>query len=172
MNKKAKKINDWKYPRKVFLVFLVIIIIIFARYCFLALSPSVNGRNIQTFAANRNTVSKILTASRGTIYDATGNILANNVTSYTLIAYLDESRSTKTQINHVKDIDKTAEALAGILGTDAETLKQIMQKGKDQNKYQVEFGTIGRNLSELEKTFMAVLAEAKDITPPFDEVPA
>ena len=152
MNKKAKKINDWKYPRKVFLVFLVIIIIIFARYCFLALSPSVNGRNIQTFAANRNTVSKILTASRGTIYDATGNILANNVTSYTLIAYLDESRSTKTQINHVKDIDKTAEALAGILGTDAETLKQIMQKGKDQNKYQVEFGTIGRNLSELEKT--------------------
>ena len=151
MNKKANKVNDWKYPRKVFLVFLVIIIIIFSRYCFIALSPSINGRNIQTFASNRNTVSKVLKANRGTIYDNSGNILANNVTSYTLIAYLDKSRSTKTQINHVKDIDKTAEALAPILGTDAENLRQIMQKGKDQGKYQVEFGTVGRNLSELKK---------------------
>ena len=30
---------------------------------------------------------------RGTIYDVRGNILAQDVSSYTLIAYLDESRS-------------------------------------------------------------------------------
>ncbi len=151
MIKKAKKKTEWNYPRKIFLVFLFIIFLIFVRYCFLAVSPTINGRNIQKFAASRNTTSKVLKASRGTIYDSSENILANNVSSYTLIAYLDPSRSTKTKINHVKDIDKTAEALAPILETDASKLKQILQNGKNSGKYQVEFGTIGKNITELKK---------------------
>ena len=88
--KKAKNI-EWKTPRKIFLVFLFLILVLFGRYCYLALSPTINGRNMKVFAESRNTVSKVLTAKRGTIYDATGNILAQNVTSYTLIAYLDSS---------------------------------------------------------------------------------
>ena len=103
--KKKQKSNIWKFPVKVFFVFFVCLCILFGRYCYLALSPTVNGQDIQKFASNRNTVSKTLNAKRGTIYDASGNILAHNATSYTLIAYLDEKRSTKTKINHVKDID-------------------------------------------------------------------
>ena len=152
MAKNKQKIKEWKTPRKIFLVFLFLILVLFGRYCYLALSPTINGRNMKVFAANRNTVSKVLTAKRGTIYDMSGNVLAQTVTSYTLIAYLDESRSTETQINHVKDIDATAKALAPVLGTDEQTLKDILKKGKEGDKYQVEFGSVGKNLTELKKS--------------------
>lgn len=147
-----EKAKEWKTPRKIFLVFFFIIIVLFVRYCYLALSPEINGRNMKVFAANRNTVSRILTAKRGTIYDMSGNVLAQTVSSYTLIAYLDEERSTKTQINHVKDIDSTAKALAPVLGADEESLKNMLQKGKEEGKYQIEFGTAGKNLTELKKS--------------------
>ena len=146
-----KKVKEWKTPRKIFLVFFFIILGLFCRYCYLALSPEINGRDMKVFAANRNTVSRTLTAKRGTIYDMSGNVLAQTVSSYTLIAYLDEERSTKTQINHVKDIDSTAKALAPVLEIDEETLRKMLQKGKDKGKYQIEFGTAGKNLTELKK---------------------
>ena len=146
-----KKVKEWKTPRKIFLVFFFIILGLFGRYCYLALSPEINGRDMKVFAANRNTVSRTLTAKRGTIYDMSGNVLAQTVSSYTLIAYLDEERSTKTQINHVKDIDSTAKALAPVLEIDEETLRKMLQKGKDEGKYQIEFGTAGKNLTELKK---------------------
>ena len=147
-----KKNIEWKTPRRVFLVFLFLILVLFARYCYIALSPTINGRNMKVFAANRNTVSRVLTAKRGNIYDMSGNVLAQNVSSYTLIAYLDENRSTKTQINHVKDIDKTAKELAKVLETDEEYLKKRLEKGKEEDKYQIEFGSIGKNITELKKS--------------------
>ncbi len=107
---------------------------------------------MKVFAANRNTVSKVLKAKRGTIYDFEGNILAHNVTSYTLIAYLEPSRSTKTKINHVKDIDTTAKALAEVLEADEKEIKSRLEKGRDSNKYQIEFGSIGKNITEMKKS--------------------
>ena len=69
MANKKQKSNNWKFPKKVFFVFFGCLIILFGRYCYLALSPTVNGHDIQQFASNRNTVSKTLIAKRGTIYD-------------------------------------------------------------------------------------------------------
>lgn len=150
MAKKNKR--EWKYPRKVFMCMLLVILTLFGKYCYLALSDNINGRDIKVFAESRNTVSKTLKAKRGTIYDSEGNTLAHNVTSYTLIAYLDKSRSTKTKINHVKDIDKTAHMLAEVLECDENELKEKLQNGKDKKKYQIEFGTIGKNISEIKKS--------------------
>ena len=122
MTNRRQKNIEWKTPRKIFLVFFFLMLVLFGRYCYLALSPTINGRNMQVFASNRNTVSTVLKAKRGTIYDMSGNVLAQTVTSYTLIAYLDESRSTDAQTNHVKDIDATAKALAPVLETDEQSL--------------------------------------------------
>ena len=152
MAKKKKKTKEWKYPKGVFLVFLFLIIILFAKYCYIALSPKINGRDMKVFAANRNTVSKTLKAKRGTIYDSEGNILAHNITSYTLILYLDSNRSKGSNINHVKDIDNTAQALAEILEADENEIKSKIQKGKDEKKYQIELGNIGKNITEMKKS--------------------
>lgn len=152
MAKGKQKNMEWKAPRKIFLVFLFLIFVLFGRYCYLAISPTINGRNMKTFAANRNTIAKVLTANRGTIYDMSGNVLAHNVTSYTLIAYLDAGRSKGKNINHVKDIDMTAKALSSVLEADENKIRDVLQKGKNNNKYQVEFGNIGKNITEMKKS--------------------
>ncbi len=152
MRRKKQIKNNWKFPKRVFFVFFLCILILFARFCYLSLSPKVNGHNIQKFAANRNTVSKVLKATRGTIYDVSEKVLAQNVTSYTLIAYLSETRKTGGKIDYVKDIDGTASKLAAILGGDAKDIKARLEKGKNSNRYQVELGTIGRNITELKKS--------------------
>jgi len=150
--KRKKQIKKgWKLPKRVFFVFFLCMIILFARFCFLSLSPEVNGHNIQKFAKNRNTVSKTLKATRGTIYDISNNVLAQNVTSYTLIAYLDKSRKTGSKIDYVKDIDKTASALSSILEVDSEDIKNRLSKGIKDKKYQIELGASFKNITELKK---------------------
>ncbi|MBR3209443.1 MAG: penicillin-binding protein [Bacilli bacterium] len=152
MAKNNKKTKEWKYPKGVFLVFLFLIIVLFAKYCYLALSPTINGRDIQKFAESRNTVSKTLKAKRGTIYDTEGNVLAHNVTSYTLILYLDPKRSRGSSINHVEDENKTAAALAQVLEADENEIKEKIVNGKAKNKYQIELGTVGKNITEMKKS--------------------
>ncbi len=152
MKGKGQKNSGWKFPRKVFFAFFLCILILFGRYCYLALSPSVNGHDIQKFASNRNTVSRVLTAKRGTIYDSVGDVLAHNVTSYTLVAYLDKSRKTGSKIDYVKDIDDTAKKLANVLGADEADIKSRLTKGREESKYQVELGTAGKNITELKKS--------------------
>lgn len=149
MRNRKQKRQNWKFPRIIFFVFFFLIIILFLRYIYLAMSPTVNKINLHEFAENRNTVSKILTAKRGTIYDVTGNILAQNVTSYTLIAYLDKSRK---EGNYVKNVDETANALAKVLGCSEDDVKSRLIKGIDAGKYQTEFGKIGKNITELKKS--------------------
>ncbi len=104
---------------------------------------------MKKFAASRNTVTSVLTAKRGTIYDIEGNILAQNISSYTLIAYLDSSRTTdNSNPKHVVDKEYTASKLSSILGE--ENYEYILER-LNKNSKQVEFGTIGKNLTELTK---------------------
>lgn len=141
--------NKWNYPIICFCAFFVIIVILFLQFCYLSLSKKVYGINMKEFASSRNTVTSILTAKRGTIYDIDGNILAQNISSYTLVAYLDSSRTTNdNDPKHVVDKEYTATKLASILGEDNYS---YILKRLNSNSKQVEFGTVGRNLTELTK---------------------
>ena len=151
MKKKKQIKKGWKFPKRVFFVFFLCMLILFIRFCYLSLSKTVNGHDIQAFAANRNTVSRTLKANRGTIYDTADTVLAQNITSYTIIAYLDEKRKTGSKIDFVKDVDNTAEALAKVLNTDKEDIKKRLNKGKKDGKYQIEFGSSGKNITEMKK---------------------
>lgn len=138
----------WKTPTVVFCVFLVFIFVLFLQYLYLSLSPNVYGINMQEFASNRNTYSSTLHAKRGTIYDSEGDILANDVSSYTVIAYLDESRTgSSTTLYHVKDKQRTAEMLSPLLNMEVDTLLDLLNK----KVYQVELGPGGRGISEILK---------------------
>lgn len=141
--------KKWNAPIICFCFFLIIIIILFLQFCYLSLSKNVYGINMKEFAASRNTVSSILTAERGSIYDVEGNTLAQNISSYTLIAYLDSSRTTDDRNpEHVVDKEYTATKLSSILGE--ENYNYILERLQNNSK-QVEFGTVGRNLTELTK---------------------
>ena len=151
---KPRNNNTWKYPIKMFIIFLVLFCIIILQFGYISLFPSVYGINIKKFATNRNTVSTVLRASRGNILDSSGNALAINVTSYTVIAYLSSTRTTdSSNPKHVVDIDYTASKLSPILNMSEETLKKLLSS----SAYQVELGPGGRGITEVKKKEIADL---------------
>lgn len=119
------------------------------RISHLALSKEIDGIDIQTFAKNRTTREITIPAHRGTIYDAAGNILSQDVSSYTLIAYLDPRRTIdENNPKHVVDKEKTALVLSAILDMDKDQIIKYLSK---EGVYQTEFGTKGRGLNEIVK---------------------
>lgn len=131
------------------LVFFCAFVVSMGKLVFVSVSNNVDGKDLTAFAKNRNTKKRTLHASRGNIYDVNGEAIAQNVNSYTLIAYLSESRTTNPKNpQHVVDKVATAKALSEVLGIDYEyALGRLNIKGA----YQVEFGTKGKNLSENQK---------------------
>lgn len=129
----------------VFLFFLGLI----GRLAYLCLvDQKVGDSTLSSFIQKRNTIEEVIYPDRGSIYDKNGNILAQTVSSYTVIAYLSPTRSeNKEKPMHVVDKEMTAEKLAPLLNMSKETLVNLLSK----DAYQVELGPGGRNLSQLEK---------------------
>lgn len=134
---------------KAFLMVVVFLFaIIIAKLLYVGLSPVVDGVNIKEFADSRNTKKETIVANRGTIYDSNGEILAQNVNSYTVIAYLSESRTTDPENPyHVVDKEKTAKLLSPIINMTEERILELL----NYDAYQVELGPGGRGLTELVK---------------------
>lgn len=145
-----KKINTKKIKSSylmvifVFLLFMVFI----ARLTYLCVVDyKVGDETITAFVKNRNTEEETILPTRGSIRDVHGNVLAQDVASYTVIAYLDASRSENSDKPlHVVDVNATAEKLAPYIGMDVSVLKTLLSK----DAYQVELGPGGRNLSQIE----------------------
>lgn len=148
MSNKGVKLKKWKIPNLIFFIFCFIIILLYIQYCYLSLSKKVYGKDLEEFAANRNTVVETLKAKRGTIYDSEGNVLASNINTYKLIATLDSSKTTdKNNPRHVVDKESTAKKLSEALDADYD----YFYKRLSEDRKQVEFGNYGRNLTELQK---------------------
>ncbi|MBR2603454.1 MAG: hypothetical protein IKE10_00280 [Bacilli bacterium] len=146
---KQKVQNKIHVNKFVILFGLFLFAIIIARLVYLNLSPKIDGINLSKFAKNRNTVKRTLNANRGTIYDSNEEVLAETVDSYTVVAFLDKSRSkNSTKPKHVVDVEETAKALSPLINMSEERLIELMsQKGL----YQVELGPGGKGLTELQK---------------------
>jgi len=122
----------------------------------LALSDEIDGKNLKQFAASRTTAHDVILAKRGTIYDVNGEVLAQNVYSYTLIAYLAESRGEN---NYVQDKEMTAEKLSTVLNLSKEQILSYLNRTNKNGEtpYQVEFGSKGKGLTELTKEKIVAL---------------
>lgn len=146
--KKKVNVNKIKLNKFILIFMLLFFVAVIGRMTVLALSSEIDGINIKEFVSNRNTRKKTVYAKRGTIYDKVGNTLAQTVNSYTVIAYLSESRSEgfKTP-QHVVDKEKTAKELSPIIGMSEEAILALLNR----NAYQVELGPGGRDISELKK---------------------
>lgn len=146
--KEKNELRNIKFNKIYIFSALLIFIIIIVRIGILTLSTTVEGIDIQSFADNRTTRIETLPSKRGTIFDVKGNALAQNVSSYTLIAYLEPSRTTDyNNPQHVVDKEMTAEKLSEVLGIDKEQILSYLSR----NAYQVEFGPKAKNLTELKK---------------------
>lgn len=147
---KKRKKNNIKYSKGIILISLFLFVLMILRVAQLALSPEVDSVNLKDLASRRTTARETLTAERGSIYTADGDALAQNVSSYKIIAYLDPKRTTnKKKPQHVVNKEETASKLAPILGMKKEEILKYLNK---ENVYQTEFGSKGKGLSELTKT--------------------
>ena len=150
MRRKKNKLNINKIrPSYGMVLFVVLLFGVFGwRIVYLCTTDyKVGNSTITAFIQSRNTEEEIILPKRGSIIDASGNVLAEDVASYTVIAYLEESRSDGSEVPlHVVDVDATAEKLSPFLEMDVEVLKILLKK----DAYQVELGPGGRNLSQIQ----------------------
>lgn len=49
------KNKNWKFPKVVFTVFLVVFFVLYIQYAYLSLSPTIYGINMDEFASRRST---------------------------------------------------------------------------------------------------------------------
>ena len=149
MKKKRKAQNTIRYSKIVIFISLFLFVIMIYRVIELGTSEKIDGINLKQLASKRTTRTDVISAQRGTIYSAEGDVLAQTVASYKLIAYLDPKRTTnEKRPQHVVDKEDTAEKLAPILGIDKEEILGYLSK---ENVYQTEFGPSGKGLNELTK---------------------
>lgn len=114
-----------------------------------------SGRDLDAYAQGANTQTKTLQATRGYIYDANGEIIAQDIRTYNIYCILDSSRpSQEGQVAYVQDKEYTASQLAGPLGMSEEAILQYLNQ---EGLYQTELGPKGRNLSKETRDYIASL---------------
>ena len=147
--KKKRKNNNVPTGNLVIIASFLFFALIIGRGAYLALSTNIDGINIKEFSSSRTTRTDTLTATRGKIYDVNGETLAENVYSYTLIAYLDPDRTTnENNPQHVVDKEGTAQALSTVIDMSYEEILALLNK---EGVYQTEFGKAGKSINEIQK---------------------
>ncbi len=136
-------IHKWLYV----LIFLFFVLMILRLSYLCLVDYKVGDSTITAFINNRNTLEEVIYPTRGDILDVKGNVLAQSVSSYTVIAYLSETRSEGSDTPlHVVDKKATAEALSPLINMSVEDIMKLLEK----DAYQVELGPGGRNLSQIQ----------------------
>ena len=104
-----------------------------------------SGTDLSAYADSANTVMETTKALRGNIYDRNGTIIAQDSRTYNIVCIISSSRpAVEGTIAYVQDKEKTAEALSSILNVSTDTILNYL----NQDVYQTELGTAGRNLSQ------------------------
>ncbi len=122
----------------------------------------VKDTSLADFASARQTIKKTVHAKRGSIYSSSGEVLAKDVNSYTVIAYLSSSRTKDPKKpHHVVDKEGTAQALSPYINMSEKRILEILNTQVDScdeynnctkvSPYQVELGPGGRGITELVK---------------------
>lgn len=143
---KKKNININKGAAAIAIVFVLLFAVIFARFLYIKVTKEVSGAALTALAEENWSETRTIEAERGQLLDRNGNILAQDIPSYTLYAIVDP-----TYPNHVENPTDTAQKLAPILDAPAEELEEIISQANHasgQNIFQVEFGAYGRNLTQ------------------------
>ncbi len=95
---------------------------------------------------------KLITASRGMIYDRNKEIVAQDVDTYTIYAILDPSHTGIGDVpEYVSDPKLTSEKLAPMVNMSVDEMMQYFEIAQANNMYQTEFGLKGKNLSTAQK---------------------
>lgn len=135
-----------------FVLFSLLFFVLFLRFLFIQTTGEVKGQTLAAKAEQMYSDTTKIEAKRGIIYDRKGEVIAEDRSSYSLIAILSEEMSPDPEKpKHVVDLDKTAEELAEYINLSKSQIYDILKTGKDTGKFQVEFGSAGKDISLVTK---------------------
>ena len=118
------------------------------RYFSIQITGEVGVKPLAAKAQQKYSRKGVLDATRGMIYDRKGEVIAEDTTSYTLIAILDKKMTTNPKKpKHVTRPKKQQRELAKYIEMEESEIYSILTKGK----FQVEFGKAGRDISHKQK---------------------
>lgn len=139
-----------------FFIFFMIIGLISANVFIVSIGGKhlYSSTNIKDIASNVYIKEETLVAQRGKILDRNNHVLAEDLISYKLIAFLDSSRlGIQNKPAYVVDKEATALALAPILDMEPSVIEAHLNK----DLYQTELGVKGRNLTLSQKQAIQAL---------------
>ncbi|CUA81045.1 penicillin-binding protein [Anoxybacillus suryakundensis] len=119
--------------------FSLLFFLLFGRFVYLQATGVADGQVLAVEAQKRYLKKQVLEAKRGTIFDRDGEIIAEDIPSYTVAAILDPDMP-----QHVTDPEKTAQKLAPLLKMDVADVERILKRKAKQ----VEFGPNGRGITQ------------------------
>ncbi|EHO54053.1 penicillin-binding transpeptidase domain-containing protein [Lentilactobacillus kisonensis] len=134
-----------------FFLFIGMFALLSTRLLVIAVGKNVKNVNLNDQAQKLYTQTQTLKARRGTIYDADGNAIAEDTSTYSLYAVLDKGqRGLNNKPLYVVNKSKTAQVLSKYLPISEKKALKILSP-KDSQPFQVEFGSAGTNISLITK---------------------
>ncbi|MDA1475649.1 penicillin-binding protein [Bacillus changyiensis] len=115
--------------------FALFFFVILGRFLAIQVTGRASGEVLAVKANEQFERKRSIEAHRGAILDQNGKVLAEDTSTYKLVAILDKKMKPK----YVSNKDFTARQLAPIIGMKKEKILEILNKNRDQ----VEFGAVG-----------------------------
>ncbi|RTR32453.1 penicillin-binding protein [Robertmurraya yapensis] len=149
-----------------FVIFCLLFFVLIFRFVSIQVTGEAAGQPLAAKAQKNYNKQGILEAKRGTIYDRNGEVIAEDTSSYTIVAILDK----KMKPNYVADKEKTAAQLSKYIDLSESEIYRILSK---KDLFQVEFGRAGKDISlqtkseieELELPGITFVRESKRFYP-------
>lgn len=128
-----------------FILFCLLFFVLVIRFVYIQATGEVSGVELAAQAEKKHNTSRVLEASRGSILDRNGDVIAEDAVSYKLVAVTDKSLSKNLDKKvHVADPELTARELAKYIDLKESEIYRILTK---KGAKQVEFGEAGKDLS-------------------------
>ena len=141
---KIKNTNINRGAAFISIIFALLFFTLMARFVYIQGKGKVDGVVLAALAEEKYTKQRAIEAHRGTIFDRNGNPIAEDTSSYTVVAILDEDLTVnEDDPQHVVDPEETARKLSPFLKMDENEMYEVLTRDKKQ----VEFGTYGRDIS-------------------------
>lgn len=149
-NKKFLHRNQKVVGEILFFLFIFVFLIVALRSSYISIFKSAHNVNLVQQTRNLYTQSNVIKPRRGAIYDANGQPLAENISTYSVYLVLNhKQKSIKGRPLYVTNKHKVARVLSHYLPIkDHEILKALSPK---QSAFQVSLGNYGQNISEQTK---------------------
>lgn len=145
MSKDFKAINTHNIPKFTLLIYIILGVFfgfIILNFINLMIFKSIDDSDLQKLGEEKFTRSITLDSNRGQILDRHGEILASDMEAYRIAVIVDENYP-----NHLTDKKKMSKELSKVMSMSEKEITKMIDEGIKNDRFQVEFGTKGRNVS-------------------------